>query len=77
VATATLQITLHDGGGNFTISGTTGPGLTVNLWKSIDLSLGAAGWSQVHTTTADGTTGAFSFQLTKGADTKAFCHVKP
>jgi hypothetical protein len=74
--TTTLRITSPDGLGHFTISGTTRGGLTVNLEKSTDLSLGAAGWSPAGTTTADGSTGAFSFPLTQGTDTKAFYRVK-
>lgn len=53
-ATVTLHSTQPDASGNFTIGGVTGTGQSVRLWKSTDLSVGAAGWTQVQTTTANG-----------------------
>ena len=73
--TTTLTITRPDVSGNFSISGTVDPGLTVNLWKSTNLSLGTAGWTQVDTATAD-VAGAFSFSVATGADPRAYCRVK-
>ncbi|MCX6925104.1 MAG: hypothetical protein NT154_18110 [Verrucomicrobia bacterium] len=69
----TLQITHPDVNGHFTISGVTGAGRTVVLWKSMDLSLGASGWLPVETNTVGG---AFSFALTNAPDAKAFYRVK-
>ena len=73
--TTTLTITRPDVSGNFSISGTVDPGLTVNLWKSTNLSLGTAGWTQVDTATAD-VAGAFSFSVATGADPRAYYRVK-
>jgi hypothetical protein len=74
-ATVTLQITQPDASGNFTIGGVAGAGQSVSLWKSTDLSLGAAGWTQVDSTTADDA-GAFRFNVSTGADPKAFYKVQ-
>ena len=74
--TTTLTITPPNGSGDFTISGTTSPGLAVHLWKSLDLSLGAAGWTDAGSANAD-TAGAFSFPLNQGSVPRAFYQVKP
>jgi hypothetical protein len=58
--TATLTIT-PAGSGNVTISGTVSPVRPlVHLWKSNNLSLGAAGWSDTGDT-ADASSGSFTF----------------
>jgi hypothetical protein len=82
-ATPTLTITGitgSDGGGNFTIKGTTSQAMTVELWKSPDVAIplsqtGAGNWQLVDTT-PDLVNGAFTFSGVPGGGDKAFFILK-
>jgi hypothetical protein len=73
---ATLKVTAPDVNGDLTISGATGRGWTVRLWKSTDLTLGQAGWMEVGAANGDSVTGGFSLTNNVGADPQAFFQVK-
>lgn len=76
VSATTLRVTAPDMNGDLILSGTTGRGRTARLWKSTDLILGLAGWTEAGAANGDSVTGAFSFTNNVGTDPQAFYNVE-